>query len=209
MTHDPLVLITRDGVVWMRRAITRDGLGLYAVTDSVSCPEYVMATQAELAARGIARSVAALPMPVGDAPTELGCDIAELRAALQDTLAALRTGQSERETLQARVTELEGQHTSARTADEDPIAYALTPQAIDTADRLTDPLIVDRFDVAMEPAPEDPPVLIVGATASDGMPVALFFDVEDRAKVASWLAPKSDSSRERRLKQLPDEEANE
>ncbi|MFF8656762.1 hypothetical protein [Streptomyces huasconensis] len=68
-----------------------------------------------------------------------------------------------------------------------------------------DPLIVDRFDTAMEPAPEDPPVLIVGAIAADGRPVALVFDAEARAKVAAWLSPAPvDSSRERRLEQLLD-----
>ncbi len=74
-----------------------------------------------------------------------------------------------------------------------------------TATSGADPLIVDRFDTAMEPAPEDPPGLIVGAIAADGQPVALFFDAEDRAKVAAWLAPGPvDSSRERRLEQLLD-----
>ncbi len=72
---------------------------------------------------------------------------------------------------------------------------------------VSDPLIVDRFDTAMEPAPEDPPVLIVGAVAVGGRPVALFFDAESRAKVAAWLAPAAvtaGSSRERRLEQLLD-----
>ncbi|WAZ20197.1 hypothetical protein STRCI_001297 [Streptomyces cinnabarinus] len=50
------------------------------------------------------------------------------------------------------------------------------------------PLVVSRFDVAMEPAPEEEPVLTVGAVAQDGRPVALCFDPETRAKVASWLA---------------------
>lgn len=52
-----------------------------------------------------------------------------------------------------------------------------------------EPLIVDRFDVAMEPALEDEQVFTVGAIAEDGRPVALCFDVEDRRKVAGWLAP--------------------
>jgi len=51
------------------------------------------------------------------------------------------------------------------------------------------PLIVSRFDVAMESAPEEEPVLTIGAIAEDGRPVALRFDVEDRRKVAAWLAP--------------------
>jgi hypothetical protein len=68
MTHDPLVVNTRDGVVWLRRAVTEDGHGLYAVTDSCKCPPYLMATLAELAAHGIAGSADALPMPAGPEP---------------------------------------------------------------------------------------------------------------------------------------------
>lgn len=67
-THDPLVVNTQDGVVWQRRALTREGRGLYAVADAPACcPEYVMATLAELAAHGIAGQTDALPMPVGQA----------------------------------------------------------------------------------------------------------------------------------------------
>lgn len=51
------------------------------------------------------------------------------------------------------------------------------------------PLVVSRYDVAMEPAPEEEPVLTVGAVAEDGRPVALLFDPEARARVAGWLAP--------------------
>jgi len=50
-------------------------------------------------------------------------------------------------------------------------------------------LIVSRYDVAIEPAPEEEPVLTVGAIAEDGRPVALLFDRETRRKVARWLAP--------------------
>lgn len=55
-----------------------------------------------------------------------------------------------------------------------------------------DPLIVSRFDVAIEPAPEEDPVLTIGAIAEDGRPVALFFDPETRAKVGNWLMPSAD-----------------
>lgn len=64
-THDPLVVNTKDGVVWQRRAVTAEGRGLYAVTGSCSCPEFLMATLAELAEHGIVGSAFALPMPVG------------------------------------------------------------------------------------------------------------------------------------------------
>lgn len=50
-----------------------------------------------------------------------------------------------------------------------------------------EPLVVSRFDVAMEPAPDEDPVLTIGAVAEDGRPVALLLDPEDRAKVARWL----------------------
>lgn len=53
----------------------------------------------------------------------------------------------------------------------------------------TTPLIVSRFDTAMEPAPEEDPVLTIGAIAEGGRPVALFLDEETRTKVAGWLAP--------------------
>ncbi|MEU1494330.1 hypothetical protein ABZ456_29265 [Streptomyces sp. NPDC005776] len=52
-----------------------------------------------------------------------------------------------------------------------------------------DPIVVSRFDVAMEPAPEDEQVLTVGCIAADGRPVALVLDPETRARVAGWLSP--------------------
>lgn len=66
-SRDPLVVNTKDGVVWQRRAVTAEGRGLYAVTGSCNCPEFLMATLAELAAHGIAGSADVLPMPVGPA----------------------------------------------------------------------------------------------------------------------------------------------
>lgn len=53
----------------------------------------------------------------------------------------------------------------------------------------TEPLVVSRFDVAMEPTPEEEPILTIGAIAEDGRPVALRLDEETRRKVAGWLAP--------------------
>ncbi|MDW6057995.1 hypothetical protein SAZ11_07825 [Streptomyces sp. FXJ1.4098] len=52
-----------------------------------------------------------------------------------------------------------------------------------------EPLVVSRYDVAMEPASEEEPVFTVGAVAEDGRPVALCFAPETRRKVAAWLAP--------------------
>ncbi|MFG2780766.1 hypothetical protein ACGFY7_23300 [Streptomyces prunicolor] len=79
-SRDPLVVNTRDGVVWLRRAVTAEGRGLYAVTGSCSCPEFLMATLAELAAHGIAGSADVLPMPVSPARTALDLDAIVARA---------------------------------------------------------------------------------------------------------------------------------
>lgn len=46
-----------------------------------------------------------------------------------------------------------------------------------------------RYDVAIEPAPEEKPILTIGAVTIGGHPVALLFGLEDRAKVVRWLAP--------------------
>jgi hypothetical protein len=53
----------------------------------------------------------------------------------------------------------------------------------------TTPLVVDRYDVAMEAAPEEELGLTIGAVAEDGRPVALVFGGEARLKVAGWLTP--------------------
>ncbi|MFE7076803.1 hypothetical protein ACFU96_42595 [Streptomyces sp. NPDC057620] len=80
-THDPLVVNTKDGVVWQRRAVTAEGRGLYAVTGSCNCPEFLMATLAELAEHGIAGSAFALPMPVAPKPVSLSEQQIEALAA--------------------------------------------------------------------------------------------------------------------------------
>lgn len=117
-------------------------------------------------------------------------------SSAEATLAEIgRSLAAEVEKLRARVEELVQQRDDLLVED------ALAERACEGVD----PLIVDRFDTAMEPAPEDPPVLIVGAVATDGTPVALFFDAETRAKVGGWLAPAPvSSSREGRLEQLLD-----
>jgi hypothetical protein len=70
----PLVVNTTDGTCWTRRAVTRDGLALYAPEGVCRCPEFVMATLAELAEHGIAGSADALPMPVGVDKAEESAD---------------------------------------------------------------------------------------------------------------------------------------
>jgi hypothetical protein len=73
-TRDPLAVTTRDGMSWVRRAVTQDGHGLYAPEGVCNCPEFVMATLAELAEHGIkgqdpladaVAALGALPVPVG------------------------------------------------------------------------------------------------------------------------------------------------
>src|SRR5690606_2919459 len=64
----PLVVNTRDGVCWTRRAVTSAGIALYAPEKVKTCPQFVMATLPELAEQGIAGSADALPMPMGPEP---------------------------------------------------------------------------------------------------------------------------------------------
>lgn len=64
----PLVVNTRDGVCWTRRTVTPGGIALYAPESVQTCPNFVMATLAELAEHGIAGSADVLPVPVGTAP---------------------------------------------------------------------------------------------------------------------------------------------
>ncbi|MFF3511591.1 hypothetical protein [Streptomyces sp. NPDC002573] len=66
----PLVVNTTDGTVWLRRAATRGGVALYAPAAVCQCPEFVMATEAELAEHGIAGSADVLPMPVARTPLD-------------------------------------------------------------------------------------------------------------------------------------------
>lgn len=61
----PLVINLRDGSVWERRAMTAAGVALYALAGSCKCPEYLMASESELAAQGIAGTADVLPVPVG------------------------------------------------------------------------------------------------------------------------------------------------
>lgn len=78
----PLVVNTTDGTVWTRREATRDGLALYAPEKCGSCPQFVMATYAELEGHGIAGAADVLPMPAGPAQSERE----QLRAAFVTAL---------------------------------------------------------------------------------------------------------------------------
>jgi hypothetical protein len=85
VSRDPLVVNTQNGFCWMRRAVTREGRGLYALADTVAgAPDMVLATLADLAEHGLASMVDALPMPVGS-----GRQVPELER-LRAEVAALR-----------------------------------------------------------------------------------------------------------------------
>ncbi|MGW5123214.1 hypothetical protein ACWEQ7_03960 [Streptomyces sp. NPDC004069] len=121
----PLVVNTLDGTLWTRRAVTRDGMALYAPEGVCSCPEFVMATLAELAERGIAGSADALPVPVGpEAPqfpppprTELerlGLQVAELQETAAEFQRDATRARRERDLIRERVSEPFGcQHCGA------------------------------------------------------------------------------------------------
>ncbi|WP_405960747.1 hypothetical protein OG235_27670 [Streptomyces sp. NBC_00024] len=80
-THDPVAVTTADGTSWVRRAVTRDGRGLYAVDGSCKCPEFLMATLAELAEHGIQGMADVLPVPVPVGPEPLSAErLAEITA---------------------------------------------------------------------------------------------------------------------------------
>ncbi|MBE4796192.1 hypothetical protein [Streptomyces caniscabiei] len=61
-TRDPRFVNTKDAC-WVRRAVTSDGRGLYAVEGSCRCPEFLLVSLAELAAVGIVGSADVVPAP--------------------------------------------------------------------------------------------------------------------------------------------------
>jgi hypothetical protein len=74
-THDPLVVNTQDGTCWMRRHLTRDGHGLYALAGSVAgAPDSVLTRYVELREMGLASVAYAMPMPVGSEPQPLSVE---------------------------------------------------------------------------------------------------------------------------------------
>ncbi|MYR28648.1 MULTISPECIES: hypothetical protein [unclassified Streptomyces] len=82
--------------------------------------------------------------------------------------------------------------TTAFFGDDAPIVRAWLHKRATQAEAGTptpEPLIVSRFDVAIEPAPEEDPVLTIGCIAEGGRPVALLLDPEARRKVHEWTRP--------------------
>lgn len=138
----PLVVNTTDGTVWKRREETRDGLALYAPEKCGGCPEFVMATYAELVEHGVAGSADVLPMPVGPGPLRT-LDVVEeeltgvslsLFEEEQDNARlrlALESARRGRRGLRARVAELESLVANA------PASYVLMEHAAEVADGVT------------------------------------------------------------------------
>ncbi|MEU3160050.1 hypothetical protein ABZ753_21715 [Streptomyces griseoincarnatus] len=88
----PLVVNTRDGVCWTRRTVTRGGIALYAPESVRTCREIVMATEAELAERGIVGSADVLPMPVREEPQALRKPVTDVAAAIGEGTVLLDSG---------------------------------------------------------------------------------------------------------------------
>jgi hypothetical protein len=126
VSHHPLVVNTADGSCWTRRAVSRDGRGLYALAGSVAeVPDEVLVSLADLAELGIVGSAFALPMPVGPVPRSeldqarddvMGACLARWEeeqdnARLRLALASAKRGRSQ---LRAQVAELEAQRERRR-----------------------------------------------------------------------------------------------
>ncbi|MGW7495414.1 hypothetical protein ACWGKA_14080 [Streptomyces luteogriseus] len=112
----PLVVNTRDGGCWTRRTVTRGGVALYAPESVKTCPNFVMATLAELAEHGIAGSADALPVPVGPQMPEfppppktelekLHGERARLQGLLADAVREVHAVRRERDLIRERVSE--------------------------------------------------------------------------------------------------------
>lgn len=127
VTHDPLVVNTQDGSCWRRRAVTREGRGLYGLEGTAKdAPELVLSSLSDLAELGLASMADVLPMPMGPKPQAdpivVGRQLDLL--ALMDERAASKVSPvlaavlNEAERLRARVSELE-----TRPAAEDVVTW--------------------------------------------------------------------------------------
>jgi hypothetical protein len=112
----PLVINLRDGSAWERRAVSPEGVALYALAGSCKCPEFLMATEAELAAQGIAGTADVLPVPVGPGrlpfPPEprseeerLRMQVVDLEDQLAQATKAAARALRERDLIRERVSE--------------------------------------------------------------------------------------------------------
>ncbi|MFH8792264.1 hypothetical protein [Streptomyces sp. NPDC017941] len=92
-SHDPVAVNTKDGVAWLRRAVTVDGRALYAMDGAVmGAPEFVLATLEDLTEKGITGTAPVLPVPVGPEPslTETLRKRTQLLGIVQATARRLR-----------------------------------------------------------------------------------------------------------------------
>jgi len=126
----PLVVNTRDGVCWTRRTVTSGGIALYAPESVKTCPDFVMATEAELAEHGIVGSADALPMPVREEPQprtmlDHARDALRARMAKDDLRLVLENTVTYAASLQARVAELKAAPTTVYRASHDSIQMGL------------------------------------------------------------------------------------
>ncbi|MFE2965566.1 hypothetical protein ACFXKC_18170 [Streptomyces sp. NPDC059340] len=153
VSHHPLVVNTADGSCWLRRAVTSDGRGLYALAGSAEgVPDEVLTSLAELAELGITGSAFALPVPVGtelrDVEEELiGANLSLYEERLDSARLrlALKSAQRGRRELRARVSELELERHSTNEALDDAVQALRAdraepvkrPSASESANRLT------------------------------------------------------------------------
>jgi hypothetical protein len=117
MTHDPLVVNTQDGSCWRRRAVTREGRGLYGLEGTAKdAPELVLSLLADLAELGLASMADVLPVPVGLAaalfPSELRTEVehleaerARLQGLLADAVRDVHRARAERDATREQVSE--------------------------------------------------------------------------------------------------------
>ena len=149
-TRDPLVVNTQDGSCWTRRAVTREGRGLYALADSVAgVPDVVLASLADLAEHGLASMADVLPMPVGSGPRTLDVVEEELTGASlslweeeQGTARlrlALASAQRGRRELRSQVAELLAERHSTNEALDDAV-QELRARELASVDRSADRL---------------------------------------------------------------------
>lgn len=132
VSHDPLVVNTKDGAVWRRRAVTADGRGLYAADGTCACPEFLLVPLSELAVHGIVDSADVLPAPVGPLPLTarqkvdeaFGIEARLFQHALDKVFSVLTEGgflaaPSQIAALRTRVAELEAELATANDVLDD------------------------------------------------------------------------------------------
>lgn len=213
MTHDPLVVNTKDGVTWLRRAVTGEGRGLYAVTDSCKCPPYLMATLAELAEHGIAGSADALPMPVGperlpfppkprSEEERLTMQVIDLEGQLAQATTAAARALRERDLMRERVSEPFGCKYCGEAKGFHGRRYLSGMDAAHTWERPSDVQVKTRMlarRVARMPLPTDPEIDRVENELT-GANLSLWEEEQDNARLRLALKSAQRGRRELRAR---------